>query len=85
MKKSRLPGLFALATATIATVALSSSAQAQTKNPYPEELKEWVKGGHFQKINGNDIFVYASGEAPVEGDGVLIVHGYPGSTWDCCR
>jgi pimeloyl-ACP methyl ester carboxylesterase len=80
--KSRLPDLFALAAATIATVVLTSAAQAQTKNPYPEELKEWVKGGHFQKINGNDIFVYASGEAPVEGDGVLIVHGYPGSTWD---
>jgi pimeloyl-ACP methyl ester carboxylesterase len=55
-------------------------AQAQNRNP--ELLQKWVKEGSIQKINGHDIFVHASGKAPVEGHGVLIVHGYPGSSWD---
>jgi pimeloyl-ACP methyl ester carboxylesterase len=57
-----------------------AGAQAQSRNP--KLLQKWVKEGSFQKINGHDIFVHASGKAPVEGHGVLIVHGYPGSSWD---
>ncbi len=57
-----------------------AGAQAQNRNP--EALQKWVQEGSFQKINGHDIFVHASGRAPVEGHGVLIVHGFPGSSWD---
>ena len=48
----------------------------------PKVLQKWVDQGSYQKINGHNIFVHASGKAPVEGHGVLIVHGFPGSSWD---
>lgn len=60
----------------------SGLSATETQNRNPEALQKWVKEGSFQEINGRDIFVYAAGKAPVEGHGVLIVHGYPGSTWD---
>jgi pimeloyl-ACP methyl ester carboxylesterase len=80
MKFVKVRYLLLFAAFVVGTLVVSSAAQAQ--NPNPEALQEWVKGGSFQKIGGHDIFVHASGEAPVEGDGVLIVHGYPGSSWD---
>ena len=59
------------------------SAAAQDKaKPYPESLQEWVDGGKYIKFEGLDIFVHSSGRAPVDGHGVLVVHGFPGSSWD---
>ena len=60
----------------------SDTSATEAPNRNPEPLQKWVKEGSFQEIDGRDIFVYAAGKAPVEGDGVLIVHGYPGSSWD---
>jgi pimeloyl-ACP methyl ester carboxylesterase len=57
-------------------------AMAESKYPVPQTLKDWVSEGKFMKFEGLDIFVHSSGRAPVEGHGVLIVHGYPGSSWD---
>ena len=34
------------------------------------------------KFEGLNIFVHSSGTAPVNGHGVLVVHGFPGSSWD---
>jgi pimeloyl-ACP methyl ester carboxylesterase len=45
-------------------------------------LKEWVKQGHFIEANGYKIFVVTKGQAKTKGHGVLIVHGFPGSSWD---
>ena len=59
------------------------SAAAQDKaKPYPDRLQKWVDGGKYVKFEGLDIFVHTSGEDPVKGHGVLVVHGYPGSSWD---
>ncbi len=41
-------------------------------------IKEWRSQGRFSNINGHKIFVHASG--PKSENGVLIVHGYPGSS-----
>jgi pimeloyl-ACP methyl ester carboxylesterase len=45
-------------------------------------LEEWVDQGRFIEVNGNQIFVVTAGKAETEGHGVLIVHGFPGSSWD---
>ncbi len=45
-------------------------------------LKKWVDQGRYIKVNGNKIFVVAAGKAKKKGHGVLIVHGFPGSSWD---
>jgi pimeloyl-ACP methyl ester carboxylesterase len=52
------------------------------EDKYPESLQNWVDGGKHVKFQGLDIFVHTSGTAPVKGHGVLVVHGYPGSSWD---
>ena len=58
-------------------------AMAKDKaGPYPESLQKWVDGGKYMKVRGLNVFVHASGTAPVKGHGVLVVHGYPGSSWD---
>ena len=36
--------------------------------------------GRFSQINGHKIFIHASG--PKGKEGVLVLHGYPGSSWD---
>ncbi len=48
----------------------------------PESLQKWIDQGRFIKVNGNNIFVVTAGKAEKEGHGVLIVHGFPGSSWD---
>lgn len=48
----------------------------------PESLQRWRDQGHFAEIGPDNIFVHASGKAAKDGDGVLIVHGFPGSSWD---
>ncbi len=72
----------------LSATASVASAQGAKERPYPESLQKWVDGGKYMKFNGLekfkdlDVFVHASGTAPVKGHGVLIVHGYPGSSWD---
>ena len=66
-----------------ACVVLAVTPLANAKeSPYPESLQTWVDGGKFIKHRGLDVFVHSSGTAPVKGHGVLVVHGYPGSSWD---
>lgn len=48
--------------------------------PVPAALEKWRKEGVVKEINGHKIFVHTSG--PKSDHGVLIVHGYPGSSWD---
>ena len=57
------------------------TAMAESKYPVPQTVKDWVSQGKFMKFEGLDVFVHSSGKAPVEGHGVLVVHGYPGSSW----
>ena len=48
----------------------------------PESLQKWLDGGHLLDIDGHRLFVHSSGKAAKDGDGVLVSHGYPGSSWD---
>jgi pimeloyl-ACP methyl ester carboxylesterase len=59
-----------------------TGVMAKDKYPVPQTVKDWVSEGKYLKFEGLDIFVHSSGRAPVKGHGVLIVHGYPGSSWD---
>jgi pimeloyl-ACP methyl ester carboxylesterase len=54
----------------------------ETKTDIPEALRQWRDQGRFADVEGNRIFVHASGKAAQDCDGVLIVHGFPGSSWD---
>jgi len=47
-----------------------------------QPLQSWIDQGRFEKVGGNKIFVHASGKAETKGHAVLIVHGFPGSSWD---
>ena len=46
----------------------------------PKCINDWVAQGHYIDFEGREIFVHSSG--PVGKEGVLVVHGYPGSSWD---
>jgi len=46
----------------------------------PQSVADWVAQGRRFDFNGHSVFVYSSGPAGKEG--VLVVHGYPGSSWD---
>jgi pimeloyl-ACP methyl ester carboxylesterase len=59
-----------------------TGVMAEDKYPVPQTVKDWVSEGKFIKFEGLDIFVHSSGRAPVDGHGVLVVHGFPGSSWD---
>ena len=48
----------------------------------PEDLQIWRDEGRFEEIDGHNIFVHASGTAKSPGHGVLITHGFPGSSID---
>jgi pimeloyl-ACP methyl ester carboxylesterase len=48
----------------------------------PDSVTQWVKEGRLTKFEDRKVFVHASGPKPKDGRGVLIVHGYPGSSWD---
>ena len=48
--------------------------------PIPDALARWRSEGVVKELNGHKIFVHTSG--PESDDGVLIIHGYPGSSWD---
>ncbi len=55
-------------------------------------LQEWIDSGHYIEHRGHKIFVYTAGSAPSaedlppgadhDVDGVFIIHGFPGSSWD---
>jgi len=67
----------------VVTTGFTATAMANGKEgPYPESLQKWVDGGKYMKHRDLNVFVHASGTAPVKGHGVLVVHGYPGSSWD---
>jgi pimeloyl-ACP methyl ester carboxylesterase len=65
-----------------AVTTLGITHATLAKNPYPETVKKWVAAGKYMKFEGLDVFVHSSGKAPVDGHGVLVVHGFPGSSWD---
>lgn len=48
----------------------------------PQSVKTWVDQGYYIDFEGLQIFVHTSGVGTKEEHGVLIVHGYPGSSWD---
>ena len=73
---------FTILTLMSLVVFFVTSAIAESKDAVPQPLKDWVSEGKYMKFEGHDIFVHSSGRAPVEGQGVLVVHGYPGSSWD---
>jgi pimeloyl-ACP methyl ester carboxylesterase len=50
--------------------------------PVPDSLAKWRGEGSVKDINGHQIFIHTSGPDSGDGRGVLIVHGYPGSSWD---
>jgi pimeloyl-ACP methyl ester carboxylesterase len=80
MKSAVMRTTSLLLACAVATVVLTGATEAQ--NPYPDSLKRWVDAGKFMKFEGLDVFVHSSGKAPVDGHGVLVVHGFPGSSWD---
>jgi pimeloyl-ACP methyl ester carboxylesterase len=75
-----------IATLTVLTLLLYPTgrvqAQSEGNNKVPESVQKWVNGGHYVDFEGLQIFVHTSGTDAVKGHGVLIVHGYPGSSWD---
>lgn len=71
-----------LLTALFISILCVQSASAKEKYPVPQTVKDWVSEGKYMKFEGLNVFVHSSGKAPVEGHGVLVVHGYPGSSWD---
>jgi len=77
---NRIQTLLAVATCALATLTFTGEAKAQ--HPNPESLRTWVDQGNYSKFKGNKIFVHASGPKSKDGTGVLIVHGFPGSSWD---
>ncbi len=58
----------------------SKDFHADKAPPVPAALQKWRKEGAVKEINGHKIFVHTSGAKTDHG--VLIVHGYPGSSWD---
>ncbi len=48
----------------------------------PESLQKWRGQGSFAEFEGHKIFLRTAGQDSQEGKGVLIVHGFPGSSWD---
>ena len=48
----------------------------------PVDLKIWRDEGRFERVDGHNMFVHASGTAKSRGHGVLITHGFPGSSID---
>jgi pimeloyl-ACP methyl ester carboxylesterase len=55
---------------------------ASAQDQMPASLKTWVDEGHYRTFEGLQVFVHSSGPKSDDGRGVLIVHGFPGSSWD---
>jgi pimeloyl-ACP methyl ester carboxylesterase len=67
----------------IFVAALSfSGVAAAAQGAKLDGLQEWVDRGEMVKLNGYNVFLYTGGKAKTKGHGVLIVHGFPGSSWD---
>jgi len=81
-KISVISRTFLLSLLFVFAMLVFASRTAEARNPYPDSLKKWVDAGKFMKFEGLDVFVHSSGKAPVEGHGVLIVHGFSGSSRD---
>jgi pimeloyl-ACP methyl ester carboxylesterase len=58
----------------------SAAPDATAEEAMPKCINDWVAQGHYIDFEGREIFVHSSG--PVGKEGVLVVHGYPGSSWD---
>ncbi len=52
------------------------------ETPLPEDLQIWRDEGRFEEMDGHNIFVHAAGTPKIPGHGVLITHGFPGSSID---
>jgi pimeloyl-ACP methyl ester carboxylesterase len=74
---SKLVSVLTMSTLAVALLVGLSSAGAEET---PKCIKDWVAQGRYMEFNGHKIFVHASG--PKGKEGVLVVHGYPGSSWD---
>jgi len=61
-------------------LGIGTAPAAMAKEEMPQCIKDWAAQGRFMKFNRHKIFVHASG--PKGKEGVLVVHGYPGSSWD---
>lgn len=61
-------------------MALALITTSAAADEMPTCISDWVAEGSYTEFNGHKVFVHASGE--VSNEGVLIVHGYPGSSWD---
>ena len=66
---------------SLTTVSFGRVA-AQTQTTKLSGLQEWIDQGRFINVNGNKIFIVTAGKAKEKGHGVLIVHGFRGSSWD---
>jgi len=72
----------------LATIFIGSVAEAQLTAEALKEttklssLQGWIDQGKFVKANGYKIFVVDKGKEDQKGHGILIVHGFPGSSWD---
>ncbi|MCZ6517906.1 MAG: alpha/beta hydrolase [Gammaproteobacteria bacterium] len=75
--------LLTLPLVLIAGALVGGEAEAQSTKLVP--LDDWVDQGRYIKVNGNNVFLVTAGKAQTEGHGVLIVHGFPGSSWDWSR
>jgi pimeloyl-ACP methyl ester carboxylesterase len=64
----------------VSVFALFSFSVAQSAEL--QSLDDWVKQGRMVKVNGDNMFLHTSGKAKTKGHGILIVHGFPGSSWD---
>jgi pimeloyl-ACP methyl ester carboxylesterase len=63
-------------------IASFSSFGAENQETKLAGLQEWIDQGRMVEANGYNIFLVTAGEAKTKGHGVLIVHGFPGSSWD---
>ncbi len=64
------------------SIGLVGAAPQSTGAAGLQGLQEWIDQGDFIRVNRNSIFVHSSGKAETKGHGILIVHGFPGSSWD---
>jgi pimeloyl-ACP methyl ester carboxylesterase len=64
------------------TILTIGSGATEARSAELAGLEEWIDQGRFIKANGYKIFVVSAGKAKTKGHGVLIVHGFPGSSWD---
>ncbi len=61
-------------------ICFAAVPMVHAEEEMPQCIKDWAAQGRFMEFNGHKIFVHASG--PKGNEGVLVVHGYPGSSWD---